>query len=93
MSVTKRTNAAGGASWDVWWRESGRGSRVGSRSFKTKREAHDVEGEIRRVQRIGRRAPVEASSHRLEDWLTAGFRFNRTIWPPAAANDASRLDR
>jgi len=51
MSVAKRANASGGASWDVRWRESRRGSRASGRSFKTKREAHGVVGEIRRLRR------------------------------------------
>lgn len=94
MSITERTNASGGASWDIRPRESGRGSRARSRSFPTKRETQDCEANIRRVQRLGAHAPGEASSDRLEDWLTRWFTSNRVIWAPSmTTNRASHLDR
>ena len=94
MSVHKRPKRSGGVSWEVRWRESGRGSRNRSQSFATKREAQDFEAEIRRMHRLGAHAPGEVSSERVEDWLMTWFTSNRPIWAPSTCKvRASHLDR
>ena len=94
MSIAKRTRThparsrgtSGGANLAA-------DSRARSRSFKTKREAQDFEGEIRRVQRLGAHAPGEVSSDRLEDWLKAWFTSNRVIWAPSTTTNRASASR
>ena len=94
MSVTKRKTSSGAVSWQVKWRDSGRGSRQRSRSFATKRDAQTFEAEVRRMARLGAHAPGEASSERLEEWLRTWFASNRVIWAPSTCKvRASHLDR
>jgi integrase len=94
MSVQKRVGGAGKVSWRVRWRESGRGSRMRSRSFARKADAQDFEAEIRRVQRLGAHAPSAASSERLADWLRTWAQANRAVWAPSTCKvRASHLDR
>jgi hypothetical protein len=94
MSVQKRVSGAGKVSWRVRWRESGRGSRMRSRSFARKADAQDFEAEIRRVQRLGAHAPSAASSERLADWLRTWAQTNRAVWAPSTCKvRASHLDR
>lgn len=93
MSITKRIAGSGIVSWEVRWRESGRGSRHRSRSFATKRDAQAFELEVRRQARLGAHAPGEASSERLEQWLRTWFNSNRVIWAPSTCKvRASHLD-
>lgn len=94
MSVQKRITAAGNATWRVRWRESGRGSRMRSATFATKREARKFDAHVRTVQDLGAHAPVEASRERLVDWLGSWARSHRAIWAPSTCKlRASHLER
>jgi integrase len=79
MSITKRVTDSGTVSWQVKWRESGRGSRQRSRSFATRRDAQAFQAEIRRRSRLGAHAPGDASPERLEVWLHTWFESNRHV--------------
>jgi hypothetical protein len=80
MSITRRVNGSGEVTWQVKWRESGRGSRQRSRSFSTRRDAQLFQAERQRAARLGVHVSVEASSERLEVWLHTWFESNHHVW-------------
>jgi hypothetical protein len=77
VSSYKRPKSSGDVSWQVKWRESGRGSGQRSQTFTAKRDAQAFESDIRRVQRLGAHAPGEVSSGR-RSTCTIGVRGSST---------------
>src|ERR1017187_5653842 len=80
MTITKRVASNGTVTWQVKWRESGRGSRKRSRSFATRRDARAFQADIHRMARLGAHAPGEASLDRLGAGLRTWFESNGHVW-------------
>jgi integrase len=70
MSVHKR-----GKAWEVRWRDAGRRR---SRAFSTKRDAELYEGEVKRRQRLGTLAQIDAGGETLLEYV-------ETVWAPVHA--------
>lgn len=90
MSIHKTASGR----WEVRWRESGRGSRNRSRTFRTLTEARRHEAKVVETRGMGAHAPAEASRERLEDFLARWFASNQPIWAPSTSIlRASVIDR
>jgi integrase len=69
MSVQRVELADGTVSWRVRWRDSGRGSRMNSRSFARKADAVAFDDELRRRRRLGDMAMVVGSQDTLDHYV------------------------
>jgi hypothetical protein len=76
MSVQKR----GPGAWRVRWQE---GDRQPSRTFATKRQAMIFDAEVKRLQRLGSLASLDAGNETLDHYVTS-------VWGPRVRRAALR---
>lgn len=94
MSVHRRVGQDGSVSWQVRWREGGRGSRVRARSFGRTADAVAFDDELRRRRRLGELVSVAGSHETLNRYVAETWAKTHavTLSPKTAKHYASLYD-
>ena len=94
MSVHRVPRADGSASWQVRWRDGGRGSRSRKRTFDRKGDAVAFEDELRRRRRLGDLAGFAGAQESLNTFVTETWAKTHavTLAPKTAKHYASLYD-
>jgi integrase len=94
MSIHRMVRSDGSVSWQVRWRDGGRGSRARARSFDRRADAVAFEDELRRRKRLGDLVGFAGAQETLNRFVTETWAKSHavTLAPKTAKHYASLYD-